>query len=144
VLDTSSRLLKDPFFPFLIAYDFYLAKWFVDTKTMKKGSQEYFKKGLYQGAGSYRSAYNLYKVIQDLPPTSGEPSWTSIEGQIDGESFVFCHRDLRVCIQYRLSQTGYSGEMVYALVNEFNAAGERMYSKLHTADWWWNIEVGPD
>jgi hypothetical protein len=74
----------------------------------------------------------------------GELSWTFMEDQIDGELFVFCHRDPIVCIRYLLSQTAYSGEMVIAPVKELNAAGERMYSELHTADWWWNIQVGPD
>jgi hypothetical protein len=141
--DTSGSLLEDPFFPFHTAYDFHLAKWFVDSKITKRKIEEYFKKGLYQGAGSYRSAYTLYKVIQDLPTTLGEPSWTFIEDQIDGETFVFCHRDPIVCIQYLLSQTAYSDQMVFAPVKEFNAAGERMYSELHTAEWWWNIQVRP-
>jgi hypothetical protein len=59
VPDTSNSLLEEPFFPFLTAYDFHLAKWFVDTKTTKTGIEEYFKKGLYQGAGSYQSTYTL-------------------------------------------------------------------------------------
>jgi hypothetical protein len=34
--------------------------------------------------------------------------------------------------------------MVFGPVKELNAAGERMYSELHTVDWWWNTQVGPD
>jgi hypothetical protein len=44
----------------------------VDLKITKRKIEEYFKKGLYQGAGSYWSAYTLYKVIQDLPIILGE------------------------------------------------------------------------
>ena len=32
----------------------------------------------------------------------------------------------------------------YALVQQFNSASEyknRMYSKMHTADWWWNMQT---
>jgi hypothetical protein len=65
-----------------------------------------------------------------------ERGWTFIEDQIDGEPFVYCHCDSILWIQYLLKQTAYSSEMVFELVKELNASGERMYSKLQTAAWW--------
>ncbi|KAL0630271.1 hypothetical protein Q9L58_010882, partial [Maublancomyces gigas] len=110
------------------------------TKTTKTGIEKYFKKGLYRGDGSYKSASSFFKVIKDIPTTLSAPSWTFSEEEVDAENFFLAHRDPVVCIQHLLAQAAYSNDMVYAPIREFNSAGEGVYSELHIADWWWDIQ----
>jgi hypothetical protein len=62
VPDSFGSLVDDHLILFLTVYDFHFPKWCVDSETTKSAIEEYLKKGVYQpeGAGSYRSAYNLH------------------------------------------------------------------------------------
>lgn len=107
---------------------------------MKTSIEMYFQKGLYHGDRSYKSAFSLFKVIKALQKTLSTPSWIFSQ-EVDRENFVLVHCNPVVWIQHLLGQSAYSNDMVYAPNWEFNSAGERVYSELHTADWWWDIQV---
>ena len=54
---------------------------------------------------------------------------------------AFFYRDIVACVSYLLAQPCYTPDMVYAPVQEVNSEGDRMYSEMHTADWWWETQV---
>ncbi|KAL0630872.1 hypothetical protein Q9L58_010277 [Maublancomyces gigas] len=76
------------FMPDWRTYDFHLAKWLIETKTTKTGIKRCFEKGLYDGAGAYKSASSLSKVIKNIPTTLSTPSRTFSEMEVDAENFV--------------------------------------------------------
>jgi len=40
------------------------------------------------------------------------------------------------CVRYLISQVGYSSNIVYAPIRESDPIRQRLYSEMHTADWW--------
>ena len=57
------------------------------------------------------------------------------------QKIAFYYRDPVTCATYLLRQQCYTSDTVYAPVKETNNEGARMYSEMHTADWWWQIQV---
>ena len=44
-------------------------------------------------------------------------------------------------VRYLIRQVAYSSDIVYAPIREYDSSGERLYSEMHTADWWWDAQV---
>jgi len=44
-------------------------------------------------------------------------------------------------VRYLVRQVAYRSDMVYAPIREYDSSGERLYSEMHTADWWWDTQV---
>ena len=51
------------------------------------------------------------------------------------------YRDPVKLLKYILKQPAYARDMVWNPVREFDSLGRRVYSELHTADWWWEEQV---
>ena len=68
-----------------------------------------------------------------------EPEETSLR-----QRFFF--RDPIQCARYLLGQRCFAEDMVYPPVKEWNGEEppQRVYSEMHTADWWWETQVGSD
>ena len=68
-----------------------------------------------------------------------EPKETSMR-----QPFVF--RDPIQCPRYLLGQTFFTKDIVYAPVRQWNCEEppQRVYLKMHMADWWWETQVGLD
>jgi len=52
------------------------------------------------------------------------------------------YRNIIDCVRYLISQVAYSSDIVYASIREYDSSGERLYSEMHTANWWCDIQVG--
>ncbi|RPA99359.1 hypothetical protein L873DRAFT_1643819, partial [Choiromyces venosus 120613-1] len=39
-----------------------------------------------------------------------------------------------------IRQVAYRADMVYAPVCEYDSSGDQLYSEMHTADWWWEVQ----
>ena len=65
--------------------------------------------------------------------------WT--EAVIDDGRHVetFYYRNNIDCVRYLFRQVVYRWNMIYAAIREYDSSGERLYSEMHTADWWWDI-----
>ena len=57
------------------------------------------------------------------------------------KGFIYYVRDLQECIEYLLRQRAYAADLVYAPIREFGEKGQRIYTEMHTADWWWDVQV---
>ena len=47
------------------------------------------------------------------------------------------YRDILEYIKHLLSHPPFRDDLIYSPVQHFNVHGHRIYSDLHTADWWW-------
>ena len=54
---------------------------------------------------------------------------------------VFYYRDIKSTIRYVLRQRTFAEHMIYEPVREFDAEGNRVYTDMHTGDWWWQTQV---
>ena len=68
-----------------------------------------------------------------------EANWSTQEGS--NRHTPYYYRPPLKYIEYLLKQPCFRDYTVYAPFRERNEAGERMYSEMHTADWWWSTQV---
>jgi len=131
--------------PFDNALDYKLARFFTSSKVPKSQVDEFFRQGLApspEPAGqriTFTSGYTLYKKLQEM---TDEPQW--YRGSADfhfQEDKEFWYRNIIHCVEYLLAQRAYYESLVWAPVREYNIPGERVYSELHTAEWWWETQV---
>lgn len=135
-------LLADPWRPFHTLDDFKLANWFITSKVPRSRIDEYFAIGLSKSpTPCFKSAYKLDQYIKALDPYQHLLEWNEGTYSDDGHSSTFFYRDIVQCVEYLLAQPAYREEVVYAPVQEYNDAGERLYSEMHTGDWWWETQV---
>jgi len=85
--------------------------------------------------------HTLEKHLRLLDPYSQYLQW--FEGQVeDGQSTLPCfYHNVLGCVRYLLRQIAYRDDLVYAPRHEYDSTGQRIYAEMHTADWWWDVQV---
>lgn len=135
-------LLKDPWRPFQTLDDFKLAKWFIMSKVPRSRIDEYFAVGLSKSSSPcFGSAYKLDQYIEALDPYQHLLAWNEGTFNQDEHASTFYYRDIVDCVEYLVAQPAYREDIVYAPVREYDESGGRLYSEMHTADWWWETQV---
>jgi len=137
-----SNLCDDPWAPFPSGQGFRLASWLLESKVPKSQINEYFASGLGNSESvGYGSMHTLEKHLRELDPYSRYLQW--FEGQVeDGKrTLSFFYRNVLDCVRYLLRQIAYRDNFVYAPRREYDHTGQRVYAEMHTADWWWDIQV---
>ena len=136
------ELLDDPWHPFHTVDDFKLAKWFITSKVPRSRIDQYFHAGLSSSpTPCFRSAYKLDQYIYGLDPYQNLLAWNEGTLKHDDRSSVFFYRDVVNCVEYLLAQPAYRGDITYGPIKEYDGNGQRLYSEMHTADWWWETQV---
>ena len=136
------NLCDDPWAPFASEHGFKLASWFIEGKVSKGRINEYFSSGLGNSADvGYRSMYTLEKHLRELDPYGQYLQW--FEGQVEDSPRIlpFFYRNFLDCVRYLLRQIAYRDDLVYTPRREYDPQGERIYAEMHTADWWWDVQV---
>ena len=137
-----SKLCEDPWAPFSSAHSFKLASWFIQGKVPKSRINEYFSSGLGNSTlVSYNSMHTLENHLWSLDPYSPYPQW--FQGQVEDSkrTLPFFYRNVLDCVRYLLRQIAYQDDLVYTPRREFDHNDERIYVEMHTADWWWDVQV---
>jgi hypothetical protein len=136
--------LENPWVPFADAEEYKLIRWFIESGTPKTRIDEFYNNGLAQSAkGHATSATGVWQKIE-LMDKIGFPRFQErkvdygIPGSGEGELF---YRDPVECVAYLLRQPAFAAQMVWAPVREWASKNKRLYSKMHTADWWWEQQV---
>jgi len=134
-------LSEDPWAPFAGAHDFKLASWFIQSKVAKSRINDYFASGLGTSSTAFSSMHTLENHLQHVDPYGPYLAW--FEGKVeDGKrTLPFFYRDVLGCVRYLLRQIAYRDDLVYAPRREYDEDGNRIYSEMHTADWWWGVQV---
>jgi len=119
-----------------------LASWFVRSKVAKSQIDEYFAEGL-GGADcrSFRSAYTLRQHLDILDPFREYLVWAEASIDDGRHATTFYYPNIIDCFRYLIGQVEYSSDMVYAPIREYDSSGKRLYSEIHTVDWWWDMQV---
>ena len=132
----------DPWSPSLSENDFNLASWYVRSKVAKSQMDAYFAERL-GGTDSrlFRSAYTFRQYLDILDPFREYLVWA--EASIDNgrHATTFYNGNIIDCVRYVIRQVAYSSDMVYAPIREYNSSEERLYSEIHTANCWGDMQV---
>jgi len=139
-----SNLCQPPCSPFGSAHSFKLASWFIEGKVPKSRINEYFSSGLGNtSSDGYSSMHTLENLLQALDPHSAYLQWN--EGQVDDgkQTLPFFYCKVLDCVRYLLRQIAYRDDFVYPPRREYDTNGQRIYAAMHTADWWWDLQVQP-
>ena len=140
----SSLFVEHLIEPFESIYDYNLASWFIRSNVTKTSINNYFKHGLGRAEGSsFTSAYKLNNQIELMEQEQGIPFIRNlIDFGIDGaEPLEFFSRNPIDCVTYVLRQLSLASRMIWALSKYFNEDSNRVYTEMHTADWWWEKQV---
>ena len=90
---------------------------------------------------SFQSANTIRQHLNILDPFGKYLVWR--EAVIDDGRHVatFYYRNIMDCVHYLVPQVAYRSDMVHAPIQEYDSSGERSYSEMGTADWWWHTQV---
>ena len=133
-------------YPFHTARDYKLARFLVLSKVPKTQINDFFRDDILSSAIvhgkkdiSFQSGHTLYKQTSRM---TQDPEWDS--GQVEFCLYPkseFRFRSILRCIQYLLRQRAFVNNMLWAPIKVFNNKGERVYSGMNTASWWWEEQV---
>jgi Plavaka transposase len=143
----SDVYLRDPWYPFNDETEYKLARWFVETEVPKRKINEFFNMGLspLEGDASthFASADGLWKKVAKMSHSDllMFKEKTVDFGIPNTKASPMFYRDPVKLLKYILKQPAYARDMVWNPVREFDSLGRRVYSELHTADWWWEEQV---
>jgi len=87
--------------------------------------------------------HSLENLLQALEPHNAYLQWN--EGQLDDgkRTLSFFYRNVLDWVRYLLPQIAYRDDFVYTPRREYDTNGQRIYAEMHTADWWWDLQVQP-
>ena len=140
--ELNESIKNDLWNPFSSEANFNLASWLVCSKVSKSQSDVYFAKGLGgMDARSFRSAYTLQQHLDVLAPFGEYVTWTEAAIGDGRHTTTFYYRNALDCVRSPVNLVAYRSDMVNAPIREYDSSGERLYSEMHTADWWWDTQV---
>ncbi|KAH9967808.1 hypothetical protein BC827DRAFT_1122839 [Russula dissimulans] len=90
---------------------------------------------------SYRTADELNAIIDKTLP--GYPSFKSLAIKIGGEELQFHYRDILPSIQALYGNPEFVCDLIFAPEQHYldSEKTHRVYSEMHTGDWWWSVQV---
>lgn len=92
---------------------------------------------------SYRTPKELNDIIdKELP---GRPPFQCAEFVIGGISLQFYYRDILQCIRTIYGDPEFARDLVFAPERHYTDRERtcRVYSEMHTGEWWWAVQVSP-
>jgi len=85
--------------------------------------------------------HTLENLLRHLNPYSPYLQWLERHVE-DGQSTLqFFYRNVLDCVRYLLRKIDYRDGLFYAPRHEYDQSGDRIYAEMHTADWWWDVQV---
>jgi hypothetical protein len=138
-----------PWFPFKNAVDFKTASFLIRHNHTKAAITEGFNRGIYTSQQtdtlSFSSAYTLRKLVEQMEPDFQSSEWNvgkaKFFADVKNEIVDFWYRNISKVIKHFFRQPAYRELLIYKPVKDFNHDGQRVYSDLHTAKWWWEQQV---
>ena len=141
-------LKQDPFYPFANGLEYKLARWFIKHESSKTSVNDYFNSGLGLHASSessFKSCDGLWNKIKEMDTDGIELlkfDRVEVDYLVPNTEPAVCHkRNLVNCVKYLFKQPAYASRLCVAPQRDYDIDGQRIYSKMNTADWWWNEQV---
>jgi len=87
--------------------------------------------------------HTLENLLRHVDPYSQYLHWSERHVEDGQRTSPFFYQNVLDCVRYLLRQIAYHDDLVYAPCREYHQHGQRIYAEMHTADWWWDIQVLP-
>jgi len=140
--DEDSNRCGDPWAPFNRAEGFKLASWFIEGKVSNIRIKDYLSSGLGNAERvGYSSVHTLDNDLRFLDPYSQYLQWFAGQVENSQRTLAFFYRSVVGCVSYLLRQIAYRDDLIYVPRWEYEPSGQRIYAEMHTADWWWGLQV---
>ena len=93
--------------------------------------------------GHFKSAYTLGNKIRGIEPGGIGEQWVLSKIDYDGGNpgTPYYWRDPIQIVEDLLQNPSYRDDLIYTPCKLTGKFGERIYSELHTGDWWWKLQV---
>ena len=87
--------------------------------------------------------HTLENLLQALDPHTAYLQWN--EGQVNNgkPTLPFFYRNILDCVRYLLRHIAYRDNFIYSPRRVCDNYKQRIYAEIHTADWWWYLQVQP-
>lgn len=132
----------NPWEPFQNKNDFSLAKWLMTQSLSIEAINDLLTNPLDRiETFSFRSAFTLHMLVDSMDRAMGVGSWSTGTVEFWAGEQKFFYRDPVEVVSYLMRQACFKDEMIYAPRKVYTAQGERVYSDMDTADWWWDTQV---
>jgi len=154
VLELSNKFENRDYLSFHNSTDYSWVLWLHNNHTTKKSVNVFFKNPQLNKMHSHLSFKNtdqwldqLHKILYDISQALKKQKWTSqifkIKSAYDEETdceYVIQYQSIIDTLHFLLSHKPFDDDMVYALIHHYNGDEKRVYSELHTEDWWWQTQ----
>lgn len=142
------------YYPFKDKTDYAFALWLHRVHITKGNVDAYFKDPrmakMYHFLG-FKNATEWLGRLHQIPYGIGgaqtDLEWTSqmftVEAAYDemtDREYVIQYRDVVDSLRFLLGHQPFRNDLVYAPVRHYNGDDKRVYSEMHTADWWWETQ----
>ena len=135
-------MTNGPWNPFSSEADLNLASWFVRSKVSNSQIDGHFAEGFdSMDARSFRSAYTMPQDLDIRDPFDEYLTWTEAVIGDGQHTITFDYRNPLYCFRYLVRHVAYISDIVYTPIREYDSSGARLYSLIHTVDWWWDTQV---
>lgn len=144
------RPSESPFSPFQNSTDYGVAMYFhrrqltkgdVDDFLRDESMQSLVDQLSFKNADEWRT--KLLEIPDGLPLGNWSSAVATIETGVIGLSashYKFYYQNIENVIRFLLGHTPFKDNLVYTPVRAFNENERRVYTEMHTADWWWQTQ----
>ena len=142
------QLFDSPWWPFQNGDEFKLGGWFIDSNTPKIKMNLYFNMGL--GLGQKNKSDDVFKSdhsFQKLLNSMGNPLTEWKDGVINFKELdvdhpvVFHYHDLEPILTSFFKEPYFQNRLVFMPEKHVSPDNIRVFSEMHTGDWWWETQV---
>jgi hypothetical protein len=101
---------------------------------------------------SFKNGDGVQKLVATMPDDQALGEWEphTLEDMRWNDNpqcpIKYCIRDVTKSMRWLMRQPAYPEHLIYAPQSSFNSdtPPKRLYTKMHTADWWWEKQVRKD
>jgi hypothetical protein len=83
---------------------------------------------------SYQNTKEVKTKLHSISKSVSNKSWQIIELNIYSKNLKIYHRDILSVVAFLISHFPFKEDMVYLPIHQFNAKGNRVYNKVHSAN----------
>ena len=144
------ELDDNPWYPFSDAYDFKAARFFLTSDNFDVAIRQFYNEGLARPPDSYNpitprmtSAESFKRRLELMDKVMSSSKWNC--GEVlyprDRKTTKFYYRDIATLIRHIIRQPYVAEHLVFLPQKDYDSDGNRLFSGLHTAEWWWEEQV---
>lgn len=148
---TSPGVDRGLYHPFDSEVDYALAFWFYQEKVTKGARDRFFRdhrlKSLHQFL-KYQNSDDLINLEDRISQGLNIDGWKqrrfTIQPMISGASpveYSIIYRNIITVLRFLLGHRAFREDMVFEPVRQYNSDDKRIYSEMHTGDWWWETQA---